>query len=263
MKKSIIIGLFCLPLLSFNIPAQQIAASETKSASYPNIAMTTLTDVNKTTSTDATIMTPSKNLRKAPNLVFGIGYNGLMGRYIPIILINKTTPVVITDKTTSEEKYGKTLNIGLGIGYYGYVGHSIPVIHLNYEFDVAKNFTLAPFISFYSFSNDYYYGDPHNGYRYYSYHETVVPIGVKGTYYFDKLLNAGPKWDFYLAGSLGFAIVNSSWDAGYYGDRNVYSRGSSPLFLDVHIGTEYHISERLGVFLDLSTGTSTIGLAVH
>lgn len=169
---------------------------------------------------------------------------------------------------TAQEKYGKTVNLGLGIGgystygYYGYVGRSLPVFHFDYEFDVSKNFTLAPFLNFYSFSHDYYWGNKNNPARYYAYHETVIPIGVKGTYYFDDLLKANSKWDFYLAGSLGFAIVNSSWDDGYGGDRDYY-RGGSSLFLDVHIGTEYHFNNRIGAFLDLSTGVSTIGLAIH
>ena len=157
-------------------------------------------------------------------------------------------------ETASSEKFGNTLNLGLGLGYYGYVGHSIPVLHLNYEFGLARNFTLAPFISFYSYRRSTKYG--------YYYHETVIPVGVKGTYYFDELLKANSKWDFYLAGSLGFAIVNSRWENGYYDDNNEYRR-SSPLYLDLHIGTEYHVSNRIGVFLDLSTGVSTIGLAIH
>ena len=171
-------------------------------------------------------------------------------------------------KSKYYEKYGNTLNLGLGIGgysgYYGYVGHTMPVLNINYEFDVAKDFTLAPFISFYSYRNSYYWGDnKHNyPYKYYYYHETVVPIGVKGTYYFDQLLNANPKWDFYLAGSLGFAIVHSRWDSDYYGDRNYYQNASS-IFGDLHLGTEYHINKKIGIFLDLSTGVSTFGLAIH
>jgi hypothetical protein len=161
-----------------------------------------------------------------------------------------------------QENYGKALNIGLGIGYYSYVGHSVPVLHINYEFDVAKDFTLAPFLTFYSYSNEYYWGDKNHPNRYYSYHETVIPIGVKGTYYFDKLLEAGSPWDFYLAASMGFAIVNTSWESNYEGDRNVY-HGASSLYLDFHIGSEYHFNNKLGMFLDLSTGISTIGLAIH
>jgi len=166
----------------------------------------------------------------------------------------------------AQENYGKTLNLGLGIGgysgYYGYIGRTLPVFNINYEFDVAKNFTLAPFISFYTYSNQYYWGNNNNPYQYYSYHETVIPVGVKGTYYFDDLLNASPKWDFYLAGSLGFAIVNSYWDNGYNGDRNFY-HSPSPLFLDIHVGAEYHFNSKLGAFLDLSSGVSTVGLAIH
>src|SRR6478752_460009 len=164
--------------------------------------------------------------------------------------------------SSAQEQYGKTLNLGLGVGYYGYVGHSVPVFHLDFEFDVAKNFTLAPFISFSHFSNEYYWGNNNHPAQYYTYSQTIIPIGVKGTYYFDELLQAGSKWDFYLGGSLGFAIVNSRWDNGYDGDRDYYRRGN-PLFLNLHIGTEYHFNDRIGAFLDLSTGVSTIGIAIH
>ena len=163
------------------------------------------------------------------------------------------------------EKYGKTLNLGVGIGYsgyYGYVGHTLPVMTINYELDVVKSLTLAPFVSVYTFSDNYYWGNNNNTYRYYSYRQTVVHVGVKGTYYFDKLLKANAKWDFYSAASVGFAIVNSRWDDGYDGNRNYY-RNPNPLFLDAHIGAEYHINNRVGLFLDLSTGVSTIGLAIH
>jgi hypothetical protein len=159
--------------------------------------------------------------------------------------------------TYAQETYGKTLNLGLGVGgyagYYGYAGGSLPVFHIDYEFDVARNFTLAPFISFYKF----------NGTREsYTYHETVIPVGVKGTYYFDEIFDASSPWDFYAAGSLGFAIVNSHWDNGYDGDRKYYHNGHG-LFLDIHIGAEYHFNNKIGAFLDVSTGVSTVGLAFH
>jgi len=164
------------------------------------------------------------------------------------------------------EKFGKTLNLGLGIGgysgYYGYVGHSLPVLNINYEFDVANSFTLAPFASFYTYTNSYYWGNNKYPYKYYNYRETVIPIGIKGTYYFDRIFEANSNWDFYLAGSLGFAIVNSSWDTDYYGDKNYYHNGNS-LFLDIHAGAEYHFNNHIGMFLDLSSGVSTIGLAFH
>jgi hypothetical protein len=138
----------------------------------------------------------------------------------------------------------------------------MPALSLNYEFDAAKNFTLAPFITVYSYKHDYYWGNKDYPYRYYRYRQTVIPVGVKGTYYFDNIVDAGADWDFYVAGSIGFAIVQTRWEDGYYGDRNYYKQ-PNPLFLDAHIGTEYHFNNKVGAFLDLSTGISTIGLAIH
>jgi len=160
-----------------------------------------------------------------------------------------------TAHVQGSEQYGNTLNLGLGIGYYGYLGQSVPFIFGDYEFDVARQFTLAPFLGVASYRSD-------NLYSGYYYHETVIPVGIKGTYYFDKLLNASPAWDFYLAASLGFVYDHVTWQDGYTGDRNAY-RGASPLYLDGHIGAEYHASRNVGIFLDLSTGVSTLGIAIH
>ena len=163
----------------------------------------------------------------------------------------------------AQENHGSTMNLGLGVGgyagYYGYVGRSIPVFHFDYEFNMARNFTLAPFANLYLYSRDYYSAG--NG-AYYTYREIVVPIGVKGTYYFDEQFQASSKWDFYAAGSLGFSIVGRRWESGYDGNGNVYG-SPNDLFLDAHVGAEYHFNGRMGVFLDLSTGVSTIGLAFH
>jgi len=164
------------------------------------------------------------------------------------------------------EKYGKTLNLGLGLVYAGYIGHPVLAVHADFEFDVVKNFTLAPSISCYTYSNNYYWGNKNYPYRYYGYHETVIPIGVKGTYYFDQLFKANSKWDFYAAGSLGFAIIQSTWEDGYYGEKYMYRNsyhGTSPFYVDVHAGAEYHMTQKLGLFLDLSTGISTFGLGIH
>ncbi len=185
-------------------------------------------------------------------------------KYYLLIIISIS--LLSTNQVSAQSKYGNTLNVGLGIGgysgYYSYTGRSIPVINLNYELDVAKNFTIAPFVSFYTLSRNYYWGNNNVVYRNYTYRETVIPIGIKGSYYFDDYLKAGPKWDFYLAGSVGFAIVNRTWDDGYGGDKN-YFNNAQPIILDAHIGTEYHFNNKIGAFLDLSSGVSTIGLSFH
>ena len=161
------------------------------------------------------------------------------------------------ERISSYNDYGHTLNLGLGVGgyygYYGYIGHTLPVFNVNYEFGVAKNFTLAPFVTFYTYS----YNDPD---PYYSYTNYVTPIGVKGTYYLDQLLHAGSHWNFYVAGSLGMAIVSTVWDTDYSGVRS-YSH--DPLYVDFHVGTEYRFNRNIGAFVDLSTGVSTVGIAIH
>lgn len=166
----------------------------------------------------------------------------------------------------SQEKYGRTLNLGLGVaghyGYYKYAGRSIPVFNINYEIDVAKNFTLAPFASIYTFTDDYYWGNNNNPDRYYRYSEVVIPIGVKGYYYFDDLINIPSEWDIYAGASLGAVIVNSTWESGYLGDKNYY-HGNNNIYLDIHIGASYQLSDRIGAYLDLSTGISTVGIEIH
>jgi hypothetical protein len=161
----------------------------------------------------------------------------------------------------AQERYGKSLNLGLGVGghsgYSRYAAHSVPVVNINYEFDVAKNFTLAPTLSIFTYSDSYYWSNDN-----YTYSETVIPVGVKGSYYFDDLLEANDSWDFYAAGSIGFAIVNSRWDDGYDGDKHYFHRGNS-VFLDIHVAAEYHFTNKIGAYLDISSGFSTIGIAFH
>jgi hypothetical protein len=121
------------------------------------------------------------------------------------------TDYVIDVKGKPTEKYGNTLNLGVGAGYYGNVGFFTPGVMLNYEIDVFKNFTLAPFIGASTFQDSYFWGNPNKpnydpSYHYYNYRETIIPVGVKGTYYFDQLLHVNPKWDLYVATSVGYAF---------------------------------------------------------
>ncbi len=71
-------------------------------------------------------------------------------------------PTTKNNPNSFTEQFGNTLNVGIGIGYYGYIGYSIPVVHADYEFQVARNFTLAPFITYYTYHNNYYWGETIN-----------------------------------------------------------------------------------------------------
>ena len=181
---------------------------------------------------------------------------------IVFVLFTILTTNTYAQKTGSSEKYGSVLNLGVGVGYYGYIGHTAPVLHADFELDVAKNFTLAPFITYLSYTDYYYWGDKQNPSRNYRYKQTIMPVGVKGTYYFDKVLGATSKWDFYLAGSAGFAIRKTSWENGYNGVTTI-EHGTSGIYLDGHAGGEYHASKKVGLYFDFSTGISTAGIAIH
>lgn len=185
-----------------------------------------------------------------------------MKRLVIIFLLLLT----VASTLNAQENHGRTLNVGVGIGgysgYYRYVGRSLPVLHIDYEFNAGRNFTLAPFANFFTYSNKYYWGNNSTPRARYTYRETVIPIGIKGTYYFDDIFQAGPNWDFYAAGSLGFAIVRRQWEDGYLGDTNYYKGGNS-LFLDVHIGAEYHVNDQTGFYLDISSGVGSLGIAFH
>ncbi len=186
-----------------------------------------------------------------------------------VLLLSPAAANCQSTANNSGEKFGHTFNLGVGLNYAGYRGRSVAAIMINYEFDVAKNFTLAPFIGYYGYSDYYYWGNKNYPYKNYYYKETSIPLGVKGTYYLDNLVKANSQWDFYVAGSLGLVVRTVRWEDGYYGEKYGYYdnrrgfTGSTPLYANLHLGTEVHLSKKIGLFLDLSTGMSSIGLAIH
>jgi hypothetical protein len=179
-----------------------------------------------------------------------------MKKFFGLILLS-----ILIGNVSAQEKFGKTLNVGAGLAYYGYVGGLTPGVSANFEFDLVKNVTLAPFVAFYTYTNNYYGYDPNfPGNTNYHYRETVIPFGVKGSYYFDDLLNLPSEFDLYAAASAGFNIRTVSWDNGYNGGNYA---AHSFLYADVHAGGEYHFNKKIGFYADLSTGLSTVGIALH
>jgi hypothetical protein len=158
------------------------------------------------------------------------------------------------------EKFGRTLNVGVGLVPYRNTAVVMPGAVLNFEIDIARNITLAPFIGIYTRSNNYYWGDKNYAYKKYNYREIAVPTGIKVVYYFDELLRANSKWDFYAGASLGFVFHSTIWDANYYGDKNAVSNISA-LYAAPHIGARCHLNQKVGIYLDLSTALSTFGFS--
>jgi hypothetical protein len=167
-----------------------------------------------------------------------------------------------TQSTDGRENFGHTLNVTGGSSYYRYVGYAVAVGSIDYEFQIDRNLTLAPFLAMYSYSGSHYWSADKSHYQYYSYQETVVPFGCKVTYYFDELLHASSRWDFYAGGSLGIIYRRTVWPSTYAGDKQIYP-GTGPMYMNLHVGTEFHVSSHFGLVLDLSTGMSTAGIAWH
>ena len=159
----------------------------------------------------------------------------------------------------AQEKFGRTLNLGFGIGYHDAFE---PAVNINYEFDLFRNFTLAPFVGISTYSDNRYWGNYNTPYRSYYYRETAIPVGAKGSYYFDELFRAGDKWDFYVGTSIGAVFRTAVWESGYYGDKKSI-RYSRPVFANMHVGSECHVTQKFGIYLDLSSGISTFGMSFH
>jgi hypothetical protein len=166
------------------------------------------------------------------------------------------------DEDDNYEEYGGSLNVGLGLGYYSYIAGAFPMVHVNYEFDVARNITLAPFMTVYSYRNYVVWGTSDFPSRSYYFKRTVIPVGIKGSYYFDELLNAGNKWDFYGGASLGFTLAKVTWEPDYYGLRTI-TRGIDPLYINLHAGTKYHLNNNSAVFFELSPAMSSLGVTLY
>lgn len=174
-----------------------------------------------------------------------------------------------SETTTKDDLFGKGFNIGVGTGYYRHlIGTTFPLFTCNYEFSFTKKITLAPFIGTYSHTQA---GGYYNQ-RTYLVTETTVPIGVKGYYYFNRHLHAESKWDFYGAASLILNLRNISWEPGFQGDKSIFPResrgpwlwetifGTQLLNIGLHIGCRYHLNDKIGIFIDLSTSVSTVGI---
>ncbi len=186
----------------------------------------------------------------------------LLGNTFTAISQYNTPPQQQQQQPVFNEQYGNTVNIGVGVGYFEYAGYAVTALHLDYEVRISKDFTLAPFINVFTFQDRLFWGDAQNPFRYYHYREADFPVGAKGTYYFDDFLGLNPNWDLYLGASVGLILRSVSWQDGNNAQSSL-NAGPGPLYMELHIGTEYHISHRVGIYLDLSTNVSSLGLSIH
>src|ERR1035438_7485163 len=79
-----------------------------------------------------------------------VGNNLSISNRLKRIIITVLFLTTLQCTVSAQESFGNTLNLGVGVGYYGYAGVTLPVFHANYEIDVIKDFTLAPFVTYFA-----------------------------------------------------------------------------------------------------------------
>ena len=158
----------------------------------------------------------------------------------------------------NREPFGRTFNAGMGPGYIGTVVLPSPFFIINYEYDLFRNATIAPFLGLASYSSGPH---PYAGKNYF-YRATILPMGLKATYNLDRLLRIPCRWDVYLACSAGYAYSERRWDLGYPGSKGTVAEVTQ-LYLHGHVGAEYHITRGTGLFADVSTSAAVAGFAFH
>lgn len=176
----------------------------------------------------------------------------------------------------NETRYTKRLNVGFGYNYYA----GIPFI-VNYELsnrtlgmqeDPLEQYqlglTFAPQFGFYRYTD--WYPSPLRSFSNYNYSVNNLFFGVKTHFYFDRVLKMPEALDLYFAMAPQIMIRRVTWDydAGIpdiYKPNNRWlanRRGVNAFVLPIHIGAEYKLSKKFGVWGDIGTMMSTVGLSV-
>ncbi len=177
--------------------------------------------------------------------------------------------------TANELRYANRLNIGFGYNYYA----GIPFI-INYELSnkalgmaedpleaYQMGLTFAPQVGFYRYSN--WYPSPAAAYSNYNYTVNNLFFGVKLHAYIDRVIDLPKNLDLYFAVAPQFMIRRVTWDypsnvPGIYQPNNKWlanRRGRNTFALPIHIGAEYKLNRNIGVWGDIGTMMSTVGLS--
>lgn len=161
-----------------------------------------------------------------------------------------TLLLVSSQSFAQYQKGDKLLNAGIGLG--AYYGGGIP-IGASLEFGITDQISVGPQIDYYSWGYNFGLG--------YRYRYTFIPIGVRGSYHLNEVLNLGnEKLDLYAGAGLGYYISSYSDNTGYTG---VYDNAyGGRVFLNIHAGGRYYFKPNLGGFAELGYGVSTLKVGV-
>ncbi|KAA9354811.1 MULTISPECIES: hypothetical protein [Larkinella] len=154
--------------------------------------------------------------------------------------------LVGTQSFAQYQKGDKLLNAGIGLG--AYYGGGIP-LGASFEVGVTDEISVGAQVDFYTWSYSSYW-------RY-----TFVPIGVRGSYHVNELLNLGnDKLDLYAGVGIGYRISSYKYDGP---GGSIYSDSyGSGAFFNLHLGGRYYFKPNIGAFAEVGYGVAPLKLGV-
>ncbi|MBB6460820.1 hypothetical protein [Flammeovirga kamogawensis] len=144
----------------------------------------------------------------------------------------------------------------LNVGLASYWNHGGTGIQLDYEFHLAKDFTVAPSLSYASHIHQHHNND--------DWRHSTIGLGARFRWYADRVLNIShPKWDVFASGDIGFAINSYKYvgDGSHNHNEDYNGSTSSPLWIGLGIGGKYHFNDKIGLQLIIGSGAQ-IGIHV-
>ena len=138
---------------------------------------------------------------------------------------------------------GSFLNLGVGFGtpFFG-TGYSssLPVNPVvSFEKSVADEFSAGAEAAYASSNYNF------SGYGLsYTFKETAIYVGARGSYHFNKALGLGDKADLYAGASAGYVVVSVSDNLG-----NAASAASGVGY-GGFVGAKYYFAPAIGVFAE-------------
>lgn len=168
---------------------------------------------------------------------------------------------------TLSETHAQTVSkgdrmIGVGIGFFNQIRPSgfttnLPPIQLQYEHGLFDNFTLSGLVGFStsSFIDKGYRTIPFSPYVYeyqeYEWNVTNIVIGLKGTYYFDELIDLPDNLVPYGSLMLAHNIVseNVTMRAGSeFLNPSLDPVNQSESFVGLVVGAKYFLGDNLSIY---------------
>jgi hypothetical protein len=159
----------------------------------------------------------------------------------PVLLLASLFCLVSYASYGQFEKGDKLLNLGIGVNSY-YNG-GIP-LSASFEVGVTDEISVGGGLDYLSYNRSASSVD---------YGFSVLYLGVRGSYHFNKLFNLDvEKLDLYGGASLGYRSF--TWkDSSISGLSGTWGSG---VFFGAHVGARYYFSPKLGGFLEVGAGGS-------